>query len=244
MARILETIFPRVRQSLRRRGVIGTLGRGLAWPLSDLRNRREFNRQRLGYQASRFDTDFGVETGGLVRWSDLKVDSTNWIHSADYYPASVSVFRQAFEDLNVKWEEFTFVDFGSGKGRALLLASEFPFKKIIGVEHSRELNVIAERNLRRYRSDTQRCHDLELVCLDFTAFPVPAGPLVCFIYNPADEVVMSKVSVAIERSWRESPRQIYIVYLTPDYAHLFDSAGYLRRVKSGDQYVVYGSAAA
>jgi hypothetical protein len=36
---------------------------------------------------------------------------------------------------------------GSGKGRALLVASELPFAKIIGVELSRELHRIAEQNL-------------------------------------------------------------------------------------------------
>jgi len=214
----------------------------MVWPLSAFRDRRDFNLQRLGYGRSQFDAEFGIETAGLVHWSDLKVDSPNWVHSAAYYPASLPIFRQAFENLNVEWEEFTFVDFGSGKGRALLLASEFPFKKIIGVEYSPELNAIAEQNIRRYQSKTQKSRNFELVCTDFTEFPIPPGPLVCFLYNPADEVVMAKIAGEIARSWQETPRDLYIVYLSPDYAHIFDAAGYLERVGSGTQYVVYKSA--
>src|SRR6185436_7767539 len=53
---------------------------------------------------------------------------------------------------------YTFVDLGSGMGRAVLVASEFPFRRIVGVEIAAELHAIAGRNVRRYRG-RQQCRD-------------------------------------------------------------------------------------
>jgi hypothetical protein len=45
-------------------------------------------------------------------------------------------------------EDFTVIDFGSGKGRALIVASECPFRRIIGVEFALELHRDAQQNIR------------------------------------------------------------------------------------------------
>jgi predicted RNA methylase len=47
----------------------------------------------------------------------------------------------------MKHGETTFVDIGSGKGRALIIAAEYAFKRIIGVEYSPSLATICRRNL-------------------------------------------------------------------------------------------------
>jgi hypothetical protein len=47
-------------------------------------------------------------------------------------------------------QDFTFIDLGSGKGRALLMASAYPFKRIIGVEFMPELHRVAQENIRKY----------------------------------------------------------------------------------------------
>ena len=71
-----------------------------------------------------------------------------------------------------------FIDFGSGKGRALLLASELPFKKIVGIEFSPPLHEIARANWRNYLSATQRCKAVELLCLDVVEYAIPPEPAV------------------------------------------------------------------
>ncbi len=47
-------------------------------------------------------------------------------------------------------QDFTFIDLGSGKGRVLLMASEYPFQKIIGVEFMPELHRAAQKNIAGY----------------------------------------------------------------------------------------------
>ena len=50
------------------------------------------------------------------------------------HPAAELV--EILADLGIYYPDCVFLDLGAGKGRALLLASQFPFKRIVGVEFS------------------------------------------------------------------------------------------------------------
>jgi len=64
--------------------------------------------------------------------------------------------------------DFTFIDLGSGKGRVLLMASDYPFKRIIGVEFMPELHRAAQENVREYTERTKATLD------DFCGTGTPA----------------------------------------------------------------------
>jgi tRNA1(Val) A37 N6-methylase TrmN6 len=145
------------------------------------------------------------------------------------------------EEVAIPYQEFTFIDFGSGKGRALLLAAEFPFQRIVGVEFSRELVQIAARNIRTYRSETQRCQQIELVCTDAAAYPIPDEPAVLYFYNPFEEQVMVPVIENIRRSLEHRSRDVVVVYATPHCDHLWKRVGALRKIKSGGGYSIYAT---
>lgn len=77
-----------------------------------------------------------------------------------YLPTSTLAFQSIMRNLPTDVSEYVFVDFGSGKGRTLLLAAEFNFKRIIGVEFARELHDTAVKNVKNYSSASQKCFDL------------------------------------------------------------------------------------
>jgi hypothetical protein len=147
----------------------------------------------------------------------------------------VEVIRESIGALPINAAEFTFIDFGSGKGRVLFVASEFPFGRIIGVEYAPELHEAACRNLQAYRGDTQKCRRIEALCQDMTTFHFPEGPLVLFFYNPALESVMrtmaEKITVLSQECW--------VVYANPRY-NVFES---LDKVRKTDTYAIYTSSA-
>ena len=95
------------------------------------------------YYVSDFDRQHGVDTGGEFEgWtylSDLDIPSPNWIDCNDYTAIEPIRFEQVMAALEIAFEDFTFIDFGSGKGLALLLAPEYPFRRIIGLEFAPEL---------------------------------------------------------------------------------------------------------
>jgi hypothetical protein len=91
-----------------------------------------------------FDRFYGTDTSGYVGMDQLP-DGTSSVHAMSYAGSQPSTVRAALRQLP-SVEDYTFVDLGCGKGRALLVASEFPFNAIIGVELNPALATIAERN--------------------------------------------------------------------------------------------------
>jgi SAM-dependent methyltransferase len=147
--------------------------------------------------------------------------------------------------LDIALDGYTFVDFGSGKGRALLLASEFPFKRIIGLEFSPELHRIARENVDRYPSETQKCVNIESLNIDFVDFVFPGGPAVLFFFDPCRLPILEKVLARTRQSLIADPRPITIVYVAPrdEVERLFDTADFLKKVSSNTDlnFIVYSS---
>jgi len=112
------------------------------------------------------------------------------------------VLRETLAALPIAYEKFAFVDYGSGKGRTLLIASEFPFKFIIGVEFAAELHRICEANLMTYRNPARRCLDIRPIHHDVATFDPPAEPLVLYFYNPFDRVIFDAVISRLHNSLR------------------------------------------
>ncbi|MEF3073911.1 class I SAM-dependent methyltransferase [Methylobacter sp. Wu1] len=175
-------------------------------------------------RAAEFDQRFGVETGGLIHPTELSINSPNQIHSVSYGGSDPEFFRKAVEALPIDYHDFTFIDFGSGKGRAVLLAKEFAFQKIVGVEFCNELHAIAQDNLMRFRSELSKCENTELICADAMAYPLPDGCLVCYFCNPFDAVLMTHMLLNIRESFLQNPRDIFVVYYNPKEAHVIDVA--------------------
>ncbi len=172
---------------------------------------RELPRQEAADRA--FDAYYGTETAGEELLQNLGIAAGDVARgNGRYRPVWADVFHQALAALGLDCERFTFVDYGSGKGKALLLASDYPFEEIIGIEYSPELQRIAERNIERYRGREQRCYQLRSICADALRFEPPNKPLVCFFFNPFDDDTMRAVLERLGESARSSRREIYLVY--------------------------------
>ena len=244
MPKIHKTILPRIKKALRERGVLGTAWACLRGPWSLVADykkaRRNFNRPS---KQDEFDLRYGVETSTRVHLTDLKIDSPNWVHAGGYWPTSTAIIHEALSALPIHFEDFVFIDFGSGKGRVLLQASDLPFRKIMGVEFAFELHNTALKNIERYKSDSQKCREIESVCMDFTKFEIPRDPLVAFLYNPSSEAVTAALANNIARSLIENPRELWVIYVTP-YYNVFEGGRPLdlRKMKTvSDRYTIFSN---
>ncbi len=241
MPRVEKTILPRIRKSLQTRGVAGTIWRCILGPYTLLRQYRKSRKRFIDYRDSdEFDRQHGIETTKRVHLTDLEIESPNWIYADGYWPTPPEIFRDALSGLTSKPEDLIFIDFGSGKGRVLLMASEYPFRKIVGVEFAQELHAVAEQNIRSYRSATQKCQDVTSVHADFTQFSIPSDPLFVFLYNPSSQEITKELARNIARSVQEHPRELWVLYVTPTY-DVFESGDplALRKIKSTAKYALY-----
>jgi SAM-dependent methyltransferase len=143
--------------------------------------------------------------------------------------------------LKIKFSDFTFIDLGSGKGRTLLMASDYPFRRIVGVELLPQLNNVARENLRKYRSEKQKCFALGSICGDAQEFEFPAEATVLYLFNPLPEAGLERVIAKLERSLAEHPRKLIVLYHNPLHDEILASSASLARAAGTHQYVVYES---
>jgi SAM-dependent methyltransferase len=132
-----------------------------------------------------------------------------------------------------------FVDFGSGKGRALVLAAEYGFRRVIGVELAPALHDAAQRNVEAFRRRRPWAGGIELYCGDAVELPIPQGEALLFFYNPFADGVMRKVAANIERSYRERPRKLLVAYRNPVHSQVFEELAFLRPAVRNRSFVLY-----
>jgi SAM-dependent methyltransferase len=190
--------------------------------------RAELRKRRIRSLA--FDKEHNVDTAGVIPPWDVDVSSGFGIRGAGYEASDPQYFADALRALPIDHAKYVFIDFGSGKGRALLLAAEFPFKKITGIEYSKELHDAAQENIRNYKSGTRQCLNVESVFEDAAAYPLPDECLVCYFFNPFAGRIMVRVLDNIIGSYRRRPRDIFIVYYNPKCAKQIDDTRIFKKV--------------
>lgn len=236
----------RLKRSIRRRGVAGLLTvvtEKAASVASRLRPSVKAGIRRRKEEERAFDERMGVDTGGWIHQAELDAAGPNQLHATAYAGSNPGIFRAALRDLPVDYRRFVFVDFGSGKGRAVLLATEFPFKRIVGIEFSKELHAIASANLTRLPRGVAKCGDVELLCMDVVDYCLPADHIVCYFCNPFDSAMMAGVVSRIVESFEAAPRDIFIVYHNPFEARVIDRTGSFRPLIAGDSVRVWKAVA-
>ena len=150
-----------------------------------------------------------IRSAGLVPIETLIDDYTD---CHDYFPTTFSGFRAAMQEIRVEPGE-VFVDYGSGKGRVLLMAADYPFRRLVGVEISPELQAIARANLAR--GARPRRAEVELWTGNAAEFPVPPDASVIYLYNPFHGGVLRAVLANLRASLDAHPRRLRLIYNNP-----------------------------
>jgi len=159
-----------------------------------------------------------------------------------YIPARPASARAALQALPVRDpRDYTLIDIGSGKGRIMFLAAEYPFRRIVGVESVRELHTAAELNIRTYRSRARRCSSIEAVHAKAQDYVWPVDPLVLFFFNPFPADVMTQVMQRVTRSLEQSPRPLWLILLFPELAPIIRSQTPLRLHQQTPKHHIYAS---
>jgi len=199
-------------------------------------------RRRQRYGDADYDWDHRVNTtSGAVGWRDRLLG----VFNSPYQPTEPALFHEMLDALqrqaHLDFREFTFIDLGSGKGRTLMLASDYPFRRILGVELLPSLHQIAHENLKKYTSESQKCFALESICADATDFPFPAEPTVLYLFNPFPESGLQRMLANLEKSLRHSPRPVYLLYHNPLLEFALGERAAVTKMSGTHQYSLYKS---
>ncbi len=199
-------------------------------------------RRRRRYGDAEYDWDHHVNTtSAAVGWRERLLG----VFHSPYQPTEPDLFREMLTALEQQshfdFHDFVFVDLGSGKGRTLLMASDYPFRRVVGVELLPALHHTAQENLGKYRSESQKCFTLESICGDATEFVFPAEPMVLYLFNPFPESGLRRMVANLEQSLRTHPRAVFVLYHNPLLEHVLSESCGLRRLHATHQFVLYGT---
>lgn len=167
---------------------------------------------------------YGINTTGADELKKMERKGIDITHATIYMPVSYIFLEEIFQQLPVSVKDH-FLDIGSGKGRAMCMAAHYGFKKVTGIDFSKELCDAAKDNL---AITQQRIPALsyEISNNDAFYFKIPADVDCIFFFNPFDEIIMSGVADNILNSLQHHPRKVYIIYVNPLHKELFTNLGF------------------
>ncbi len=98
-----------------------------------------------------YDRKYKLDIYSHLPKDKLRLNKNELKESGHYQQTNIFPLRKLFRALAIPKGK-NIIDIGSGKGRVLLIASEFGFKKAIGVEISKVLHDISEKNIKIYKT--------------------------------------------------------------------------------------------
>ncbi|HEY4382150.1 MAG TPA: class I SAM-dependent methyltransferase [Acidobacteriaceae bacterium] len=213
------TVLNKLRWSIQHRGVAGTLRSAV----------NHFGRQMQPQSEPTphpFDVEHGTDTGGLVSGANLASG-----HPSDrFIEGYAAVPPSRFRNIMARWQssqpshstaDYTFVDLGCGKGRAVLLASQLGFREVVGVELNPSLVAIAQANADRWiAAGWARC-PIRIERADAAEFSWPAGPCVAFLFNPFGAALMQRVVDRMALSFGDRTSDLEVLYYKCQQASVF-----------------------
>ena len=100
-----------------------------------------------------------------------------------------------------------FIDYGSGKGAAIIHARALGFERTVGIEFAKELHETAQKNIQKLKLDY-----VDSFYADATTYLPPLDVSVIYLFNPFDEVVMKKLIANIVEQKENFENDVYIIY--------------------------------
>jgi hypothetical protein len=195
--------------------------------------RSSLRKSRAHLDNALFDRRHGVQSDRWVALKDLNVVGENKQHGQNCQPIKPLAFKAAMTAFAIP-HDGVFVDFGSGSGRALMMAILSGFDRVVGVEFAGEICALAEQNLQAFRARTGRAFSAEILNLDAAAYAIDDDDRVFFLYNPFGPPVLEKVAANIRRSHEAAPRPIHLVYGRPLHREVLDSDPFWQAVNETD----------
>ena len=189
--------------------------------LRSLIRRPKYRRISQRINLDGFDLKYGTDTAPLMdTYSSAKRPMYR------YETATTAAIITALDSLQTDFSNFTFLDFGCGKGKPLIIAASYSFLRVIGVDIDASCIALAAENI-KICGLTER---IELFVADATEFPLPEGPLLVYLFNPFPAPIVAQVLQRLVQRVQTSPVPVAILYMNPEHAGLIEKSGVFREV--------------
>jgi SAM-dependent methyltransferase len=189
--------------------------------------RRLMNRGR--YKIHPFDVLYGIQTSGFLD-TYLLNPGLGFLKGENHpyggcFPECVRRAVKSVPDV----EEYAFYDLGCGMGRALVVASEFPFRELIGVELSDQLCAIARKNAAKIAAQYPTRTPIQIRHSDAGEVRFQGEKLVIFLYHSFGRAILAPIIARLEAAARQG-HSIYLIFENPVNGDLVDDSALFTRV--------------
>lgn len=161
-----------------------------------------------------FDLRRGTRTAGWVPLDEFSITSPNRTRGRAYQATPAFAFARLFRKVSIP-RNCGFVDFGCGRGRAMLLAADAGFERVVGIEFAAELAADARRNVQRWIGRSERVCRMSVIEGDVLDYPIVPEDAVFFLFNPFDDLILDGILDRVEASLDAAPRAAWIIYHNP-----------------------------
>lgn len=189
----------------------------IKWTARSLRTKGPFLTAKIvvNYGADLlFDWRYGTDTMRWVARDAIETKSENLADSQPYKATKSRPFLMLIRQLGLP-KDCNFIDIGAGKGRVMLIAAQYGFRKVTGIEFSAPLCAIARKNIERFAAKKNALSPMEVIEADATEHLFAPDDRVLFMFNPFHEKVMERLMQNLRRSLMEHPRSIWLIYNDP-----------------------------
>ncbi len=179
--------------------------------------------KNIGYKLKGIDFDAHELTSLNIKSDNLKYATICGSSSEN----TVNHVLNTLLDFEKNITKGKFIDIGSGKGKLLSHAYNCGFKKLIGVEFSKKLCEISQKNL-----SILGIKDVKILHMDAVDFVFPRDTKVIYFLNPFSDKVFKKVLSNILTERKKFIYDIYVVYRAPIFNDVFLKFKDFKHIKS------------
>lgn len=173
----------------------------------------DYIRQRRRSRA--LERHYRIQTIGEIECRKLGIDESLL---NGYCPVGFDCLKKVLNKIPLRAGVDSFIDYGAGMGRVVVVAAtDYPFRRVIGIEIRKELADIADKNIELARPRLQ-CSDTVMITDDARTYEIPNDVAVAFFFNPFRGQVLSDVLDRIRESVEKSPRRFWVPYVNPSEA--------------------------
>lgn len=174
-----------------------------------------------------FDKLWGTDTSRPVSLHDLDIGRARVAQCNRYEASGEAMLHEPLAALDIDPGRYDFVDYGSGKGRVLMLALQSGFRSVTGIELSTRLCETAQSNLDKFARRAGIVGGARIIGADATMFLPSGANILAYFYNPFDASVMKVVRRRLEQALQTGTRRVVIIYANAEHADVFgDAAGW------------------
>ncbi|OLS15312.1 MAG: hypothetical protein RBG13Loki_1093 [Promethearchaeota archaeon CR_4] len=171
-----------------------------------------------------FDKRYGTDT-----WHQYELNKkytkfnpySTYPNNSKTQPSLIALFQNLMRNITIP-ENSVFLDVGCGTGLITLLASTYRFKKIIGIEISKELCAIARKNDKIFKKTFKNSTEISIITTDARRYQIPDDINFIYCFNPFNDIVLFKFISNLVKSYKSKPRKITFFYVNPVYRHVIE----------------------